>query len=76
MLLSKAPFVSRHHELHLFVTILKLCFGVIICGSYMILEVAINHREVEGDVVLKDIGGGLPFRPGTFDGAIRYVYNG
>ncbi|CAG9531356.1 unnamed protein product [Cercopithifilaria johnstoni] len=38
--------------------------------SEAMLKVAINDREVEGDVVLKDIGDGLPFRPGTFDGAI------
>lgn len=37
----------------------------------MILEVAIDDREVDGDVVLKDMGDGLPFRPGTFDGAVR-----
>lgn len=39
----------------------------------MILEVAISDRQLEGDFVLKDIGDGLPFRPGTFDGAIRCV---
>lgn len=33
------------------------------------LEVA-TQREVEGDVCLHDLGHGLPFRPGTFDGAI------
>ncbi|KAJ3042532.1 Williams Beuren syndrome chromosome region 22 protein [Rhizophlyctis rosea] len=29
-----------------------------------------NEREVEGDLFLQDIGQGLGFRPGTFDGAI------
>ncbi|VDK76127.1 unnamed protein product [Litomosoides sigmodontis] len=38
--------------------------------SEAMLKVAINDRELEGDFVLKDIGDGLPFRPGTFDGAI------
>ncbi|VDK71741.1 unnamed protein product [Onchocerca ochengi] len=38
--------------------------------SEAMLKVAVDDREVEGDVVLKDIGDGLPFRPGTFDGAI------
>ncbi|KAL4002465.1 Methyltransferase involved in Williams-Beuren syndrome family protein [Acanthocheilonema viteae] len=38
--------------------------------SEAMLKVAINGREVKGDVVLKDMGDGLPFRPGTFDGAI------
>ncbi|GAA5871272.1 hypothetical protein JCM8547_007239 [Rhodosporidiobolus lusitaniae] len=33
------------------------------------LEVALE-REVDGDLMLADIGQGIPFRPGTFDGAI------
>ncbi|GAA6059650.1 hypothetical protein JCM10212_004153 [Sporobolomyces blumeae] len=33
------------------------------------LEVALE-REVEGDLMLADIGQGIPFRPGSFDGAI------
>ncbi|GAA5943502.1 hypothetical protein JCM10213_005507 [Rhodosporidiobolus nylandii] len=33
------------------------------------LEVAIE-REVEGDLLLADIGQGIPYRPGSFDGAI------
>jgi len=32
------------------------------------LEVA-KEREVEGDLLLGDIGDGVPFQPGTFDGA-------
>jgi hypothetical protein len=35
-------------------------------------EVALE-REVEGDLFLHDIGQGFGFRPGTFDGAIRWV---
>lgn len=35
-------------------------------------EVALE-RDVEGDLFLQDIGQGLGFRPGTFDGAIRHV---
>ncbi len=31
------------------------------------------EREVEGDLFLQDIGQGFGFRPGSFDGAIRYV---
>ncbi|KAK0948754.1 18S rRNA (guanine1575-N7)-methyltransferase, partial [Friedmanniomyces endolithicus] len=27
-------------------------------------------RDVEGDMLLADIGQGVPFRPGTFDAAI------
>ncbi|BGP05617.1 18S rRNA (guanine1575-N7)-methyltransferase [Rhodotorula toruloides] len=33
------------------------------------LEVALE-REVEGDLMLADIGQGIPYRPGSFDGAI------
>jgi 18S rRNA (guanine1575-N7)-methyltransferase len=36
------------------------------------LEVALE-REVEGDMILADAGHGCPFRPGSFDGAIRWV---
>lgn len=35
-------------------------------------EVALE-REVEGDLFLHDIGQGFGFRPGSFDGAIRYA---
>lgn len=31
-----------------------------------------QEREVEGDLILGDVGEGLPFRPGSFDGVIRY----
>ncbi|GAA5977123.1 hypothetical protein JCM11641_001308 [Rhodosporidiobolus odoratus] len=33
------------------------------------LEVALE-RDVEGDLMLADIGQGIPYRPGSFDGAI------
>jgi hypothetical protein len=32
-----------------------------------------KEREVEGDLFLQDAGQGMAFRPGTFDGAIRYL---
>jgi hypothetical protein len=35
-------------------------------------EVALE-REVEGDLFMQDIGQGFGFRPGSFDGAIRYA---
>ena len=41
--------------------------GVDISGS--MLDVA-KDREVEGDLILGDMGQGMPFRPGTFDGVI------
>lgn len=36
------------------------------------LDVALD-REVDGDLILNDIGSGLPFRAGSFDGAIRFI---
>ncbi len=38
--------------------------------SPSMLEVALE-REVEGDLFLQDIGQGIGFRPGGFEGAIR-----
>ena len=35
-------------------------------------EVAVK-RDVEGDLLLHDMGQGLGFQPGAFDGAIRYT---
>ncbi|KAK7157031.1 hypothetical protein R3I94_006937 [Phoxinus phoxinus] len=37
--------------------------------STAMLDVALR-REVEGDLVLSDMGQGMPFRPGTFDGCV------
>ncbi|XP_050408268.1 probable 18S rRNA (guanine-N(7))-methyltransferase [Patella vulgata] len=37
--------------------------------SSSMLDVAVD-REVEGDLILGDMGYGMPFRPGTFDGVI------
>jgi len=37
-----------------------------------ITEVSLE-REVNGDLFLQDIGQGFGFRPGSFDGAIRFV---
>uniref|UniRef100_A0A3Q3BEM4 18S rRNA (guanine-N(7))-methyltransferase n=1 Tax=Kryptolebias marmoratus TaxID=37003 RepID=A0A3Q3BEM4_KRYMA len=37
--------------------------------STAMLDVALD-REVEGDLLLGDMGHGVPFRPGTFDGCI------
>ena len=39
--------------------------------SKAMLDVA-YERETEGDLLLSDMGNGIPFRAGTFDGAIRY----
>ena len=35
-------------------------------------DVAVE-REVEGDLFLHDVGQGLYFKPGTFDGCVRYM---
>ncbi|XP_039971062.1 probable 18S rRNA (guanine-N(7))-methyltransferase isoform X1 [Bactrocera neohumeralis] len=37
--------------------------------SKSMLDIAVE-RDVAGDLVLTDMGDGMPFRPGTFDGAI------
>ncbi|XP_060687762.1 probable 18S rRNA (guanine-N(7))-methyltransferase [Hemiscyllium ocellatum] len=37
--------------------------------SPAMLDVALE-REVEGDLILGDVGAGIPFRPGMFDGCI------
>ncbi|XP_066492591.1 probable 18S rRNA (guanine-N(7))-methyltransferase [Tiliqua scincoides] len=37
--------------------------------SSAMLDVALE-REVEGDLMLADMGQGIPFRPGMFDGCI------
>ncbi|XP_072907515.1 18S rRNA (guanine-N(7))-methyltransferase-like [Hemitrygon akajei] len=37
--------------------------------SSAMLDVALE-REVEGDLILGDMGAGVPFRPGSFDGCI------
>ncbi len=34
------------------------------------IDVAVE-REVEGDLLVHDMGQGVPFKPGTFDGVIR-----
>lgn len=46
--------------------------SVIIIISFVIklfIDVAVE-REVEGDLMLSDMGQGCPFKAGTFDGAI------
>ena len=44
--------------------------------SYKILDVALD-ADCEGDLVLGDMGNGMPFRAGSFDGAVRYqIYSG
>ena len=30
-----------------------------------------TEREVDGDLILRDMGHGMPFRPASFDAAIR-----
>lgn len=57
---------------------LKISLCKNLCYSFMLrifLEIAKKENESEGDLILGDIGYGLPFRPGTFDGAIRFVFN-
>lgn len=42
-----------------------------VCLFYCNVDVAVE-REVEGDLFLHDVGQGLCFKPGTFDGCIRW----
>lgn len=42
-----------------------------VCLFYYNVDVAVE-REVEGDLFLHDVGHGLCFKPGTFDGCIRW----
>ncbi|MFH4983040.1 hypothetical protein AB6A40_009749 [Gnathostoma spinigerum] len=49
-------------------------FWVGIDISRSMLKVAQSDREVEGDLILGDMGNGIPFQPGTFDGAIRFIF--
>jgi len=37
---------------------------------FVLKDVAVE-RDVEGDLLLGDMGSGMPFRAGTFDGVIR-----
>jgi len=32
-----------------------------------------KERDAEGDLILRDMGDGLPFRPGVFDAAVRFL---
>lgn len=41
------------------------------CNLFDNKDVA-TESECEGDLLLTDMGNGIPFRAGTFDGAIRY----
>lgn len=52
----------------LLVLMSKLLHSTLI--SFVRLDVAVD-REVEGDLILGDMGYGIPFKPGTFDGVIR-----
>jgi 18S rRNA (guanine1575-N7)-methyltransferase len=38
--------------------------------SPSMLDIAISRDDIDGDMMLADMGQGLPYRPGTFDGAV------
>ena len=46
-----------------------------LCNGFKAYNINVKERELEGDYLLGDMGEGLPFRAGSFDGAIsiRYV---
>lgn len=39
---------------------------------FIYLGVAKEDNDAEGDLLLMDMGCGLPFKPGVFDGVIRF----
>lgn len=39
------------------------------CAKIFFVDIALE-REVEGDLILSDMGQGMPFRAGMFDGAV------
>lgn len=39
---------------------------------FIYLGVAKEYNDAEGDLLLMDMGCGLPFKPGVFDGVIRF----
>lgn len=49
--------------------ILCRCYVVLYSSIYDFSEVA-RERETDGDLILGDMGQGLPFRAGAFDGAV------
>lgn len=49
------------------VLVISFAFTVLLLVN---TDVALD-REIEGDLILGDMGQGIPFRPGTFDGCIR-----
>ena len=64
-------FLSRSSQPH-FSRLVSFFFALSLALSrfIIVLDVAVE-REVEGDVMVQDMGAGVPFRPGTFDGVIR-----
>jgi 18S rRNA (guanine1575-N7)-methyltransferase len=52
-------------------------FSLLQCFSFNTFFISVKdvaqEREAEGDLVLGDMGNGIPFRAGSFDGAIRFV---
>ena len=44
---------------------------ILMTHIYTLYVAIAQERKVEGDLFVWDMGEGLGFRPGTFDGAIR-----
>lgn len=51
-----------------------LCRVMLQADDSVLPEVAVERGVDDGDICQLDMGHGLPFRPGSFDGAIRYFY--
>ena len=62
----------------IFILYVKCCILIVkdllllLLYTSLVLAVA-QERECGGDLLLADMGEGLGFKPGSFDGAIRYI---
>jgi 18S rRNA (guanine1575-N7)-methyltransferase len=70
--------LTEHNHIWTGVDISSAMLGILLFKAMYIMQLAISiflseiakKREVEGELVLGDLGQGLPFRAGAFDGAI------
>lgn len=60
-------FYQKNWTLQFHLSCFHLSLEIFIC--LFVLDIAVQ-REVEGDLMITDMGQGCPFRAGSFDGAI------
>ncbi|XP_024882212.1 probable 18S rRNA (guanine-N(7))-methyltransferase [Temnothorax curvispinosus] len=56
--------MSAKSEIHIYILIYNHI-------NTLFFDVAVDERELDGDLILGDIGQGLLFKAGTFDGAVN-----